>query len=319
MLAGVEPAALAPELATTEADWVLAVALPSFAPQVAPDLTGRSAAWVPAPLSDREFVIEARARQMLSHQIAEGRVPRGEALGAVLAARVADDRRRLLEIAAAAYRGGTLATPHGALAVPADGALVSLTRVLEEAATAALDRAYPEHYRVAPPTPGFGRPSLEALVDQFFIPGHAPGAAAPGDGLTRRLGLAQRASTGWRLVLAAGVDAPAARLLACVDPGPEATESLYWRLRKGPLGVTRPVFETLLIGLCYAGHLAPLGQGRRLTARHLDPDRIAQVRRESPLSEPVFAALKALPRIPARLRNASGPTQVRLLDRKSVV
>ena len=310
--------ALAAEVATTETDWVVLVLPPSFSEAPEPDLGGLPAAvWRPRPLSDLAFVTEARARQLLARQIAEGRVPRGEALLPLLGARLADDRRRLLELAQAAYREGVLHTPRGPLTVCADSAPVSLERVLETAAGAVLDSIFPEHFTVAPPSAGFGRHALEELTEQFFVPGQLPGGRAASplktlvEGTVKRLGLAHRGTAGWRLSLLD--DSPAARLLALVERAPVAVESLYWPLRKGRTGLSRPVFETLLVGLSYAGHLVPLSGGRRLTAQLLSPDRIAQVRRDLPVPGPVLSALLELPLLPPRVRQTTGPAQARLV------
>lgn len=306
---------LAREVATAETDFLVFVVPPWVVDPAAgaPDRPAATAdladlpliRWTPRPLEDLEFVREARARQILARKLAGDAAPRSRELVRALEPALEDDRRRLSELVSHAYAAGAVEGPSGAL--PFDGASVPLAfeRWLERVAGAVLEQRYPRHFSASPAGVNLSRQRLSELIETFLRPGQcAGGHALPAtvkpivESYMKSLGLAGRHGPLWQLRPDPARSEIVRLFVEAVGDEPAGVEELYWRLRKGPFGLTRATFELVLASLVFSGHLVPLSLSRRMPLGRVNAgalERITQVQRERPLPEEVVADLAGLP------------------------
>jgi hypothetical protein len=282
-------------------------------------------AWTPLALEDPGFLADARARQLLGRRLVTEAVPRSKELRAALEPMLEDDRRRLTELATRAYFGGSILGPLGPVSGALGGGLPKLEQLLETVVHRLLEQRYPQHFTVAPTGATLGRPRLAELVEAFLRPGGIAPPQVPGpalrsllEGYLSTLHLARRAAgNAWQLKVDLARSPAAAHLIEAAGDDPVAVEELYWRFRKGPLGMTRPSFEVLLVSLIFSGHLVPFSQGRRMGLARVQAqslDRVTQVARETPLPAEAVPALLELPFLSAKLAHQPpGPALTRAI------
>ncbi|MBI4858969.1 MAG: hypothetical protein HY815_01645, partial [Candidatus Riflebacteria bacterium] len=301
------------ELATGETDFLLYLVPPLVAPAAAPPSpvpAGPEIAllpiviWTPRPLPEPEFVAVARARQILAQALAAEGGSRARELADALAPELENDRKRLAEMTTRAYAEGHVQGPAGASGLAEGAGEDPFDLWLEHAAGAVLEQRYPRHFMVSPRGTTLTRGQLAELVEAFLRPGRAgPGGHLPQavrplvEGYLNALGLVTGCRRGWHLDVDLGRSDVAREILEAAGNEPTSVEELYWKLRKGPLGLSRACFEVLLAVLLFSGHLVGLARSRRLPLARVTVaslGRVAQVVREKPVSPEVAEALVRL-------------------------
>ncbi|MDY7031542.1 MAG: DUF6079 family protein, partial [Thermodesulfobacteriota bacterium] len=83
-------------------------------------------------------------------------------------------------------------------------------------------------------------------------------------------------------------------------------EGIYWKLRKGDLGLSRPQFELLTLVLIFSGHIIPYAKGRRKNPDEVNIytlKNIDEVVKGEVLSGKLQKELSSLPFIPKKYKN----------------
>lgn len=316
---------LAATLGSTEADYLVVVMTPELAPDSRVPPPGGPASparftpadagfvadpghpvvvWYPHPLPDAGFWALAAARRRLAarHSARPGATVRNVSIA--LSSGLDADRIRAVELLCASYARGRVEGPAGLLDLSCGAGTEAFDAWLERVVTAILEHRFPRHFLISPGRVRISTGSVCGLVEKFLrAGGTGPGAPLPYpvlqlvDGFLSPAGLAARRGRGWALDVDPARSDAARFVLEATGNGPVATEELYWRLRKGPLGLSRPCFDVLLVTLIFSGHLVALNRSRPLplvgvTAERLD--RVTQVARERPLEPRMATALLGL-------------------------
>ena len=302
------------ELGTTEADYLVIVTAPELTtlPGATTDpdhgdatIAGQPiVVWHPRPIVATAELCLASARWLLASRLAASPGAPTAGTATALAGALESDRRCVAAVVREAYARGQVVGPAGLPELVEGAGAVPFDSWTGAVAVALLEHRFPRHFLVSPGRATVGRQNISSLVEMFLRPGSSgPGAPLPPaviqllEQFLQPAGLATRRGRGWVLDVDPLRSEAVRHVLEAAGVQPVAVEELYWRLRKGPFGVSRPCFEILVATLLFSGHLVALSRSRRIplvrvTGERLD--RVSQVVRERPLDAHVAHDLLGL-------------------------
>jgi hypothetical protein len=180
-----------------------------------------------------------------------------------------------------------------------------------------LEARYPAHGEIAPYTSFATKDQFQEVVEDLFKKGEVIIQKGTRHGLKRviegflvPMKVAKSTPKGFQI----GVDPKKSVLVerflelaqVPVIDGKSSLEGIYWKLRKGEFGLSRPQFELLALVLIFSGHIVPFSKGRRK-----NPDEVSmyalknidEVAKGEVLSGEFQKGLSSLPFIPRKYKN----------------
>ncbi len=242
--------------------------------------------WLPRPPGAEEGAVlrNAAARAMLAEELAADASATGRRLLRQLRLEEGEWHARAARLHRDLYLEGELHDVRGNVARPADLGPLPFSALLERM----LEEPFRRRFPLLPDLPA--RPealppaAATSVLGRFVRSGAAEGDSEVAQLAARALlplGLCQRDARGLRLADDAGSGPHAAQVTAAVagrtPAGPVPVDLVYLRLRKGPSGLTKPLFSLLCLVLLRTGAVSAVRAGRRLPPERLDPERLWQV------------------------------------------
>lgn len=318
---------LAAELAASELDFVLVIG-EAFAtarqakhlkevllPAVAASGTPGFLFWLPAEPAGSDVLREALAYDLLAAECREGETANAQRAVPYLEGVLPDYRLKVAEIYRQAYFKGKVYTlPEAEPLVPEELGYLPFATLLEKLAAVVLGRRYPRHAEVAPALAALPPGLVQALWEEFLLPGeykptgHAGRLAAAIEGTLLPLGLVKKQGHALALTIDPARSEPVRLVLATVAPGPQPLGTVYSLLRHSPFGLARESFQLLVLALLASGNLEAWREGRRLATSQLTPYTFSKIEALGPgqvLAAELQKELLSLAFLPARLKRSS--------------
>lgn len=291
-----ELAGLAGELEKSEADLVFFLDYPlepasgrrCWEEQVVPHLAARGLEraalfWQPEPLAERAWLAETLGCLLLREQYAEDETARGRKINAYLEGLLAERRPRVEQLFQQAYYAGRILDSRGETVLqPSQLGFPPFTEVLARAAAPILQARFPRHIEIAPQTEAITTWAQQRVLTEFLLPGEGKRHPDPDlrlvlDAVLVPLKIARRSDKEYRLVVDERHSPVVRELLETVGRGEHDLKALYWRLRKGPFGLTYTGFRLLVLALAAAGVVRLGVGGRYLTPAQLSIGQFARL------------------------------------------
>ncbi|HBT47116.1 MAG TPA: hypothetical protein DEA73_04410 [Peptococcaceae bacterium] len=311
---------LARESLTTEVDFILVLARAGdgerqqrhLEERLLPALAGPAASaflfWLPADLSEEEeFLAQALAYELIREEYAGDGSPTGQRVRAYLDGLWQETKGRVQDILRRAYLAGRLIDGRGEeVPWPTNPAYESFKGLIERLAALVLSRRYPQHSKVAPRGGVILPPLLQRIINEFLLPGEFKGKPDANfkmalENFFSPMGLVRKTREGYFLQVSPEKNPLVAASLECLKEGPIELETLGWKLRKGPFGLSETGFQLLVLALLGAGLAVAYASGRRWNLKQMGPysfgkiDKLALAETLPPSFQEMLAAVKFLP------------------------
>lgn len=322
--------ALLEELEQTELEWVTFIGVPYEVPaqrqhledtllpalrRIARPSVQAVVFWLPEPLTfagrEGDFLRETLARRaVLAREREEAASSQAKGLLELLEKGLEADKARVESILHQVYYLGLILTVAGPGENLSNLGRPPFAQTLLAILTPVLSLRFPDHAACAP----LGRlPTLddvEAVVERLFRVGSYVPKGGESDpmgarlvALLRPLRLVKKVGAALTLAVETDKPGPARALLELLEPGPQPLKVCATALRKGPYGMSLPMFQLLVLGLSYAGAVVCFSQDRRREAGQLSGlnfDQITTLQR----SEAVALDISSLSSVPFLPENA---------------
>lgn len=227
---------------------------------------GAITGWIPARLDDRE--LEALT-VTYAHYLLQCRVtdqPEDRDVAAYLDELLEKEKAYLREIITKIYFGGSFLTAAGEiLSSPKELELLPFPRLVARIIAPALDMIYPRHREIRPFSDGFNQATLEKAASLLFQSSRLPVKEAENKGILAvvesaviPLGLVRRTQNSFQITADPSKTPFLAEILQYLISGrPVPLDDIYMKMRKGPFGVIRALFNTAVAFLIHTGLLTP--------------------------------------------------------------
>lgn len=225
--------------------------------------------WLPAEIADKEPIMTAFAHLILRKRLAAN--PETKDLLKLLDQTLEKDLARVREIVVEAYWTGEIFNLGGRIKTNfKELGYLPLEKMLAAALNEPLSEAYPKHKEIMPYTDTLSQHITEMLFSGLVVPGKITlkqakesGLANSIEGVMLPLKVAKRSGNNYLLSVDPAKNEFLANYLAYILPGQLISASdLYLKLRKGPYGLTKPLFILTTSLLIHTGYLTPYHQGR---------------------------------------------------------
>jgi hypothetical protein len=271
--------------------------------------------WLPAEPAGAETLREALAYDLLAAECREGETANAQRALPYLEGVLPDYRLKVAEIYRQAYfKGRVYALPEAEPLAPEELGYLPFPTLLEKLAASVLGRRYPRHPEVAPVLAALPPGLVQALWEEFLLPGEYKGEGRAGrlsaaiEGTLLPMGLVKKQGHALYLAIDPGRSELVRTVLAAVAEGPRSLEEVYTLLRHGPFGLARESFQLLILALIASGNLEAWREGRRLATSQLTPytfSKIEALGRGRVLAPEQQKELLSLAFLPARLKRSS--------------
>ncbi len=319
------------ELETEETDFMLFIVPPGFAAASPAKAAGRSvspwtaffehcaeallgslALWVPREITagEEEQLRRACACRLLQQEYAVDTSPAGQQVSVRLENRLAEEKRQVCNIFRHLYYQGGLKAAEQILQ-PAMLAYLPFSGLLSRVAAEILKERYPRHFEIRPlgeqVTGSLVQRALELLVSPR--PEDEPfdrGSRLAIDNYLRPLGLVKKKGSGYLLEINPKTSPLVAAFFSLIpETGQIPLEKLYWKLRKGPFGLSGEGFRALGTAAIVSGAVSAYRSGKRLAPSQAGYYQFWQIEVIGPgtlIRPELQQVLAGLPFLPARLR-----------------
>ncbi|MDQ7825456.1 MAG: DUF6079 family protein [Candidatus Eremiobacteraeota bacterium] len=222
--------------------------------------------WVPAAPDARE--LEALS-VTYAHVLMRGRLtdsPEDRETAAHLDELAGKEQAYLREIITSLYFKGSLLSATGEVPLsPKDLEHLHFSRLVQQLLTGAFEALYPRHREVRPLSDGYNQAMLEKASALLFQGSRLPAREAEEKGVTATIesamvpmGLVKRSQSSYAVTADPSKTPFLAELLSYLIAGkPAPLDTIYMKMRKGPFGVIRPLFNTAVAFLIHTGLLTP--------------------------------------------------------------
>ncbi|MBE3581095.1 MAG: hypothetical protein IMW96_05600 [Thermoanaerobacteraceae bacterium] len=311
---------LARESLTTDVDFILVLGWAGdterqhrhLEERLLPALTGPAGRaflfWLPSDLSEEEeFLTQALAYELLREEYAGDASPTGQRVRAYLDGIWEEVKGRVQDIFRRAYLSGRLIDGEGEeVPWPTNPAYESFKGLVERLAAVVLGRRYPRHAKVAPRGGVILPPLLQRVINELLIPGELKGKPDANlkmglENFFHPLGVVKKTREGYFLEISPEKNPLVAACLEHLKEGPAELETLSWKLRKSPFGLSETGFQLLVLALVGSGLVVPYASGRRLNLRQIGPynfqkiDKLALAETLPASFQEILAGVKFLP------------------------
>ncbi len=314
-----EVTACAEELSTTEKDFALYLALPEG------NLKGEHerlqsyllecpcgegfAFWLPREMTGEEAALLRRALAvlLLLNDVEGDGSDRGQQVRDYLKSLFQEKEEPVRSLFERLFFEGTIQGQDWSIE-PETISHLGFEEAVQRLAGEILNRRFPRHLEFQPRgdlvTSGLVRRAIEAVAGEGVVSDLEHGTKMAVENYLLPLGLARRKGQGYELVVEPQGNALVKTFLDTMGEKKEA-ERLYWDLRKGVFGLSRPVFQTLALVLLKSGVISAFKGNRKINPGDISPYSLNRVHEfgQGSLIRPEFQEiLKEVPFIPPRLK-----------------
>ena len=228
--------------------------------------------WLPDEIQDKEPIMTAYAHLVLRRQLAAN--PETKDLLKLLNQTLEKELAQVRELIVEAYFTGEIFNHQDQVKTNfKELGYLPLEKMLTAVLNDLLCEVYPKHREIMPYTDALSQHLIEMLWEGFVLAGKITlkqakegGLANPTEGIMLPLGLAKRSGNNYLLIVDPGKNEFLTNYLAYILPGQFIScPELYLKLRKGPYGLTRPLFILVSSLLIHTGFLTPYREGRLVT------------------------------------------------------
>src|SRR5690554_3145843 len=267
--------------------------------------------WVPREIIAREEteLRRAYACRLLQKEYADDESPVGKQVKKQLETRLAGEKQRVREIFRELYARGELYAAGQALSL---SSLVYLPffALVSQCAAEILKARFPRHLEICPQSEQVSASLLQRALDLLSA---SPLEEEPERGIRmaienylQPLGFIKKKGRSRRLEFNPKTSPLAAKFFSHIpETGRTALTRVYWKLRKGPFGLSKKGFQTLGATAVLSGAVSAYQGGRKLAPSQVNIYRFEKIDEIGPgtLIRPELQGILAeIPFLPARLR-----------------
>ncbi|MGV8120641.1 MAG: DUF6079 family protein [Candidatus Xenobiia bacterium LiM19] len=227
---------------------------------------GAISGWVPAQPDDRELesLAVTYAHSILRRRVTD--LPEDREIASYLDELLEKEKAYLREIITKLYFEGSFVTAAGeVLSSPKELELLPFPRLVARIVAPALEMIYPRHREIRPFSDGYNQATLEKAANLLFQGSRLPVKEAEDKGVLAAvesaiipLGLVRRAQNSFQITADPSKTPFLGEILEYLIAGrPVPLDDIYLKMRKGPFGVIRPLFNTAVAFLIHTGLLTP--------------------------------------------------------------
>jgi len=242
--------------------------------------------WSPQEVGEPEFLREVLARLIMYEEYREDSGSRAEDIREAIKTQLEEDREKINSLFTRAYLEGKIYGRNGAeLLDLEDIGLLPWENILEKIVFRILDRRFPEHLNIAPFQSHFNSSQLRVLEDKLFKSGemeidmaHSTGMIRLIDGYLQPMGLIKKKQRKIQVEIQPDKNPLIRSLFQSLSREKTDIKSLYWQMRKGPLGLTYHQFSILVLALLYSGYLTAYTEQRKISLKNFNSSQLPGVK-----------------------------------------
>lgn len=227
--------------------------------------------WQPREITpeEEESLRQAYACDLLHQEYAADDSPTGKQIREHLQGTLENQQRQVKEIFRDIYFQGTLKTAHKSMEPSALGYL-HFNELVSSAVAEVLKKRFPRHFEICPRSQHISQSLVQRALDTLASPDAQKenlqrGTQAAIESHLQAMGVVKRRGSTYTLEFSPRSSPLVAEFLSLVpDQERIPLQDLYWKLRKGPFGLSKDMFQVLGLAAILSGAVSAYQGGKRL-------------------------------------------------------
>ncbi|MFW6270852.1 MAG: hypothetical protein ACOC4G_12325, partial [Bacillota bacterium] len=248
---------------------------------VLPELTGEVrdgfAFWIPEELQQKDFLSEVLAYQILKKEYENDSTPTGKDVKNTLKQLLQEQQDKIDKTFLQSYFRGVILDGSGKKLIEPDSEKKRPFNVFfKDIASSLLQKRYPAHSSISPYQAVAGNHQIENLEKNFLQSGEIKRNNQDFnkvkniiESFLQPLNLIKKLKKEYRLEIDPGNNQLLQSFFSYLQEGKTNLNEIYWKLRKGPYGLSKVQFRLLVLTLIYAGYLTPYSQHKKISLKNL--------------------------------------------------
>ncbi len=241
--------------------------------------------WTPGEVKNPELLREILARLIVYDEYREDNTSTGQEIKETVKQQLQEDREKLNSLFLEAYLYGEIIGGDGEefLNLKEVG-LLPWDNILEKVAFRILGRRFPQHIKIAPFQSYLNSSQVKVLEEKFLVQGEidietaqSTGLIRVIDGFLKPMDLVAKKQRNILLQIRPEKNPLIQNLFKELKEEKTEFKPLYWRLRKGPFGISQSQFNLLILSMLYGGYLTAYTEKKKISLKNFNSSHLARV------------------------------------------